>query len=330
MRILTAFLFVLITASTAMAGNIRWLDSPDKAKPEAAKSGRAIFVYCTSKPGTSEGCDNWAKDVISKPEVTAALANYECVRWIYDPSVIRWTKAHGNTNDDPTILAYILDPKGEMLEKAEWNQLGSQYGLANWLNQWSVASFPVVNVNDFPNLKTQAADAAAKQLGKAMAGVRPLIKGDDKTAAEARIMFDKLFAYAGWKQGRSATLKEKSPAIALQLLAEVAKDFAGDIIGDQAQTTCEELKKDPKFQAEIKARAALDKALTITANCKPCVSGQEPDLVKCFRCRAKNQATYDLLVVTLKKIVKDFPETVAGKETAKLYEELSLPPAGKK
>lgn len=67
--------------------------------------------------------------------VKEALARYECVEWLYDGAdgpVLKWTKAHGNTNDDPAYLAWVLSAKEEVVAEPGAAAHGPE-AFASWL-----------------------------------------------------------------------------------------------------------------------------------------------------------------------------------------------------
>jgi hypothetical protein len=55
-------------------------------------------------------------------DVQKAFDRYETVEWLYDGlggKVIKWTKANGNDHDDPSILVFVADVDGNVIEKSE-------------------------------------------------------------------------------------------------------------------------------------------------------------------------------------------------------------------
>lgn len=81
--------------------------------------------------------------------VVKALSNeFTSVMWKYDGlggKVIRWTKAHGNTSDDPAHRIWILDAEGRELLRAE-GEAENPASLADWLEKgvlaWKKAKTP--------------------------------------------------------------------------------------------------------------------------------------------------------------------------------------------
>jgi hypothetical protein len=54
-------------------------------------------------------------------EIATVLRRYECVEWLYDGlngKIIPWTKEHGNTNEDPSVLAFVVTADGTVLARA--------------------------------------------------------------------------------------------------------------------------------------------------------------------------------------------------------------------
>ena len=72
-------------------------------------------------------------------EVRRQLARFEPVHWLYDGlggKVIRWTKEHGGTSEDPAAQAFVLTAQGKVVARAENNAtLYAPKAFARWLKE---------------------------------------------------------------------------------------------------------------------------------------------------------------------------------------------------
>jgi hypothetical protein len=69
-------------------------------------------------------------------KVVHALRRFELVDWQYDGlggKVIRWTQENGSDHDDPSVLAFVAQSDGTVLEKAKDAYTPSSF--AKWLNR---------------------------------------------------------------------------------------------------------------------------------------------------------------------------------------------------
>lgn len=172
--------------------------------------------------------------------------------------VIQWTLKHGNTNHDPGILAWVLDPEGEVLAMAK-GELGSASGFVKWLGEMSRASFPLVDPERYTALAQEArAIAARRNLGEVLKGLREKAESETGEAlAEAGELRDKLLDYATYRLERAAARKDADPAGALEAYKEIASEFRGDAVGEEADRIHKDLKGDKAFQRELKAGTVL-------------------------------------------------------------------------
>jgi hypothetical protein len=184
--------------------------------------------------------------------------------------VIQWTLKHGNSNHDPSVLAWILDPKGEELGRPG-GKLQSPSAFSSWLAEQSRASFPLVDPARYKILRAEAkAIAARKKLGAVLSGLR--VKAVEETGqekAEAAELLAKLLDFANYQLERAETLKESSPGEALAFYKKVASMFKGDAVGEKAGATRAALKKDKTFQREVKAGTILEKMRALENQIKP-------------------------------------------------------------
>lgn len=76
--------------------------------------------------------------MLSDEKLPAVLAQFECVEWQYDGlkgGVIAWTKEHGNTNDDPSVLVWVLDAKEKVIGAAGTGEYNSAGVFIDWLGK---------------------------------------------------------------------------------------------------------------------------------------------------------------------------------------------------
>ena len=71
-------------------------------------------------------------------KVLPLLARFETVEWLYDGlngKVIPWTLEHGNTNHDPSVLAFVLQPDGTVVTRAPDAVPYQASSFARWLEE---------------------------------------------------------------------------------------------------------------------------------------------------------------------------------------------------
>lgn len=74
--------------------------------------------------------------------VAEAVADYEPVEWPYDGldgAVIKWTKEHGNDNDDPGPLAWVLDAEENVIGMSSVRDRRDAEGFLTWLEEMKTA-----------------------------------------------------------------------------------------------------------------------------------------------------------------------------------------------
>ncbi len=72
----------------------------------------------------------------SDEDVKKRLPRYETVEWLYDGlggKVIKWTHEQGNTNDDPSVLAYVVGVDGSVVSTAPRPNVPAAF--AEWLEE---------------------------------------------------------------------------------------------------------------------------------------------------------------------------------------------------
>lgn len=252
-------------------------------------------------------------------DVRRAASAYVSVLWHYDGlkgSVIRWTHEHGNKNEDPSVLAWILDPQGNEIANLS-GQVYNASSLASALEERSKISFPLVDPAEYEVLGKQAkAIAARRKLGATVSELRTIAEGGDGVTeaekGEAERLLAAISPHVDWKFERADELKASNPPAALALYRELAARFKGDEIGLRAMGILDALKKDDAFQAELKAYAALARARGAVESFKPCSGDRTLRLESCEDCRRRNGAALRDVVRLLKTIQKRWPDTTAA------------------
>ena len=269
--------------------------------------------------------------MLSNREVQEALASFTCVEWLYDGlggSVIEWTFEHGNTNEDPSVLCWILDPDGNELSSGQ-GRVSSPQGLVDWLEENRKASFPLVDPATYVHLSKEAASIAAKKkLGATVASLREIVadgeaRSDDERG-EATSLLEAIEPYATWKRERAASLEKTDPAAALKLHREIAQEFKGDEIGESEQEIFDRLRKDKAFKQEIAAFETIQKCLMLEDDMKPCKGTKKLEIATCADCRQKNQRLLQNAAALLRAVVKKHEGSAAAARAGAILEEWKL------
>ncbi len=246
----------------------------------------------------------------------AAAARFIPVRAYYDGlkgNIIKWSFEHGNDNHDPSVLAWLIDPKGEVIAKSPTGVVYNANNFAKWLSQHAGSSFPSIDVAAFPECKKEArAVAARKRLGTTLATLRDYAADGaaPERQAQAKALMAKLTGYAEWKLERAAKKRASNPVAALALYKELAGEFKGDAIGDEAKATYDTLKKDKAFQASVTAHQMLAHAKALVAN-------------NTKRGKPLPPAVRNQVAGLLMQLTKKYPDTPAGGQARALLDELT-------
>lgn len=243
-----------------------------------------------------------------------AVAGFIPVRAYYDGlkgTIIKWSEEHGNDNHDPSVLAWIIDPTGEVIAMAPKGTVYQAATFAKWIESHAGSSFPLVDVDAYPTCKKEAsAVAGRKKLGTTLATLREYAAdaSDAQRQAQAKALVAKLTGYAAWKLERAEKKQTTNPVAALEIYKELGAEFKGDVIGDEAKATYDTLKKDKDFKASMTAHTLLEQALALVKH-KTKKGKDTPPAVK-------HQAAGILM-----KITKKYPDTPAAKRAAELLAE---------
>ena len=257
--------------------------------------------------------------MLAQDQVQKELSAYVCVEWMYDGlggSVISWTREHGNTNDDPSILSWILDPAGEEVARPG-SALSSPGGFSDWLREHSSSSFPLVDVESYEHLQGEARSIASRRkLGSTVAGLRDLLETGAEGEEEAQRLLDAILPYAEWKLERASALEKINPPAALATYKEVASEFKGDQLGDRASETLKRLQKDKAFGAEQKAFLMLEQVRQLAEELRPCKARNPLDLAGCAECQRKNKAPFRRAQGLLEVVRRRYPDTAGAARAA--------------
>ena len=263
--------------------------------------------------------------MLSDDQVQAATKAFERVMWHYDGlngSIIKWTLEHGNTNHDPSVCSWLLDPKGGELSRPE-GALGSAGSYAKWLANHAKASFPLIDADQYPACRKEALNVAArKQLGKTTAKLRELLQDPDAlTVQQVKELLAVVEAYAAFKEARIEELLNSDPLQAEGLLADLAGEFKGDAVGKRAQERLTALQKSERYQSEVVAAKALASLERME------------DQFKAYRgkmdfgdagFKEKNAALLGKARQVVKELVERWPESAAARKAKALAERWKL------
>jgi hypothetical protein len=149
----------------------------------------------------------------------------------------------------------------------------------------------------------------SKDYGKILKKLEKDAKGEGETAAEAKYLSQRLTDH-GKKRFETAKAAEAEDALgAQQVYSEVATQFKGNDLGDQAAARLKELKADKNFQKEIQAGGL---AQQIIADCEKLVAKDEKyDLES-----SANKAVAMGIRAKAQALKKKFPESKAASKIA--------------
>jgi thiol:disulfide interchange protein len=131
-------------------------------------------------------------------EVAAVLPRFEPVEWLYDGlsgKVIAWTMANGNTNHDPSVLAYVVSASGQVVATAPAATPYQASSFAKWLAEQAATFERDYPRTAIPFARAEVAEtdgnAACAALGETRAASRPVLvycardpRTDDDKAAK--------------------------------------------------------------------------------------------------------------------------------------------------
>jgi len=125
-------------------------------------------------------------------DVQKAFDRFEAVEWLYDGlggKVIKWSKANGNDHDDPSVLVWVADTDGNVIEKSDNAYQPS--GFRKWLEEQADAY-----EREHPTTRVPFVRASVE------AGVEATGEGDERVATcpeldEARENGSPVLVYVG-------------------------------------------------------------------------------------------------------------------------------------
>lgn len=174
--------------------------------------------------------------MLSQAKVQEAVQVFERVEWKYDGiggRVIQWTKQHGNANDDPSVLVWVLDAKESVIGAPSAGEYQAPGPFAKWLSEMKVehdrktARIP-------PEMAVQWEESSAT----VMEGVTSAIDQGKPVFVYVAIPQERQDEKE-WKAARKECLKFEHGALADKGLAELAAkcysvrlDFSDDAVKD--------------------------------------------------------------------------------------------------
>lgn len=252
----------------------------------------------------------------SDAKFQAAAEKFIPVRSYYDGlkgNIIKWSFDNGNDNHDPSVLAWLIDPKGEVIAMAPKGTVYQAGSFTKWIEKHAGSSFPLVDVAAFPKCKKEAQSVAGrKKLGTTLAKLREYAadESDAERQAQAQALMAKLTGYAGWKLEQAEKKKQTNPPAALAIYKELSSEFKGDTLGSEAKVTYDTLKKDKSFKESVKAHAMLAQAQSILES-------------KSKKGKPAPPAVRNQVAGLLMKLIKKYPDTPATAQARGLLDELT-------
>jgi hypothetical protein len=196
---------------------------------------------------------------------------------------------------------YVFDHNGEIIYD------GRGDGIEPIIEE-ALAKAPdwLLGENNYSELKSEASSIIKRSnLGKTLATLRTLVAGgEDITDAEqeeAGRMIDRLLPWAELQVKKVKDLMNENPEAALAGWKNLAKQFKGDLIGDEADATYKELKKDEDFKEELKAWKAI---------------------AKIIKAVDANPAALNPSRGALEKVIDKYPDTAAARRAMKMIESI--------
>jgi len=144
---------------------------------------------------------------------------------------------------------------------------------------------------------------------------------DGTTAEEAQYVVEKLTAYGQKLISDAKEKKEQEPLTTWMLARRVSTNFAGTDPGTEATTLLNDLKKDARFQADLKAWQTLQKVRNLQGQLRspPGVTEATDPTFRRLNVRTLQQMT-DLI----KQMQKSAPESRATEAAQQIAEQLGL------
>lgn len=140
----------------------------EDGKKAAEKSKKPILLVTLWAAGNDPICDKWKAQVLGDEAVKEPLAKYEWVEWEYDGvdgAVIKWTKAHGNTNDEPSYLVWVLNVKEEVFAEPGATARSVE-SFSSWLTT-TAEDFVATGGGKLKTMKVEFAEATYQEEGGA-------------------------------------------------------------------------------------------------------------------------------------------------------------------
>jgi thiol-disulfide isomerase/thioredoxin len=144
---------------------------------------------------------------------------------------------------------------------------------------------------------------------------------DATTVEEASFVVDKLTAHGRKLIDDAKEKKEMEPLTTWQLTQRAATNFVGTDLGTEASTLLSDLKKDKKFQADLKAWQNLQSVFALQATLLTTQGAEKPTDAGFQKL---NAGTLKQMTDLIKQMKKTAPESKATEAAMKIAEQLAL------
>lgn len=93
----------------------------------------------------------------------------------------------------------------------------------------------------------------SKAYGQILKKIEKNLNGEGEAAEEAKYLAERIQGFGKRKMEEAKTLESDDPVLAQQIYSDVASQWKGDALGEQAGARLKDLKADKDFQAELAA-----------------------------------------------------------------------------
>ena len=149
---------------------------------------------------------------------------------------------------------------------------------------------------------------------------------DETEKTEAQGLLAVLENYAKTKTESAASLRGTDPEKDIEILKTLAKEFAGDTLGNEAKAAADKEAADPevkRIMAGLKEIAAQQKALEALAPCKACkMAGARHAKTGCEACKTQDKAGIDAIRKAIEGIAKKYEGTPVADQAKELTAKL--------
>ena len=149
---------------------------------------------------------------------------------------------------------------------------------------------------------------------------------DETEKSEAQALLAVLENYAKTKTESAASLRGTDPEKDIEILKTLAKEFAGDTLGNEAKAAADKEAADPevkRIMTGLKEIAAQQKALEALAPCKACkMAGARHAKTGCEACKTLNKSGIDAIRKAIEGIAKKYEGTPVADKAKELAAKL--------